>query len=381
MPKRGENIYKRKDGRWEGRIRRGDSMTGRSYQSIYGKSYREVKDKMYFLRQDSGRELNGGNNTNYTITEASQLWMKSQAAYWKAGTYSAYQQMLHKYIIPYMGHISIRQITDRTMLEFVEKVNQHGDSKALSGNYMFQICAMIRRIMIYMNKQYDNSLTIPRNPIAAKRTHNIILPSDTSLSVLEDYLCRHCDNDTCLGILIALHTGIRIGELSALIWKDIDLEEEILYVRRNILRVRKNNRNETEESATQVIEQKPKSSDSVRIIPLPPSLMPMLKKYRKEESDYVICGVKSTWAEPRTIQYRFESILKNCQIEYFNFHMLRHVFATRCVAIGMDVKSLSEILGHSNIQMTLNLYVHSTIQQKRMLMQQYDSVIHNAGED
>lgn len=376
MPKRGENIYKRKDGRWEGRIRRGDTMTGRTYKSVYGKSYREVKDKMFILRQNSGWEVNPGKKGNYTIAEASQLWMKSQEAYWKAGTYSAYQQMLHKYIIPYIGHINIRQVTDRTMLEFAQKVNQQEDSKVLSGNYMFQICALIRRIMIYMNKQYDDSIIIPENPIAAKRTHNIILPSDTSLSVLEDYLCCHCDNDTCLGILIALHTGIRIGELSALVWKDIDLEEGILYVRRNMLRVHKNNQDETEESATQIIEQKPKSSDSVRIIPLPPSLMPVLKKYRKNESDYVICGVKSPWAEPRTIQYRFESILKNCQIEYFNFHMLRHVFATRCVAIGLDVKSLSEILGHSNIQMTLNLYVHSTIQQKRLLMQQYDSVIH-----
>lgn len=376
MPKRGENIYKRKDGRWEGRINRSDNMARRSYKSVYGKSYREVKDKMFLLRQASGREVNEGNKGNYTIAEASQLWIKSQAAYWKAGTYSAYQQMLHKYIIPYMGNINIRQITDITMLEFVEKVNQQEDTKVLSGNYMFQICAMIRRIMIYMNKQYGDSIIIPRNPIAAKKAHNIILPSDTSLITLEDYLYRHRDNDTCLGILIALHTGIRIGELSALIWKDIDLEEGILYVRRNMLRVHKNNQDETEESATQIIEQKPKSSDSVRIIPLPPSLMPILKKYRKNDSDYVICGVKSPWAEPRTIQYRFESILKNCQIEHFNFHMLRHVFATRCVAIGLDVKSLSEILGHSNIQMTLNLYVHSTIQQKRLLMQQYDSVIH-----
>lgn len=375
MPRRGENIYKRKDGRWEGRIRKGNAG-GRSYQSVYGKSYREVKDKMNFLRQDSAIEENGGNKENCTMAEASQLWIKSQEAYWKAGTCSAYRQILHKYIIPYMGHINIRQVTDRTMLEFVERVNQQENSIMLSGNYMFQICAVIRRIMIYMNKQYDGSIMVPDNPIAAKKSHNIILPSDASLSVLEDYLRSHCDNDTCLGILIALHTGIRIGELSALTWKDIDLDDGIVYVRKNMLRVHKNDWGQTEENATQIIEQQPKSSDSVRIIPLPPSLMPILKKYRKDASDYVICGARSPWAEPRTIQYRFESILKNCQIEYFNFHMLRHVFATRCVAIGLDVKSLSEILGHSNIQMTLNLYVHSTIQQKRLLMQQYDSIVH-----
>lgn len=379
MARRGENIYKRKDGRWEGRIRRNTAIGGRAYQSVYGKSYREVKDKMYCVKQEIKEEEARRSREDYTMSEASQIWMKAQAVYWKAGTYSAYRQILQKYIIPYMGQISIRQITDRTMMEFATQVNQK-EAGTLSGNYMFQICAMVRRIMIYMNKQYDGSISIPGNPVTVKKSRPIILPCDTSMSRLEDYLYDHCENDTCLGILIALHTGIRIGELSALLWKDIDLEEGILYVRRNMLRVSGGSSTKMDKDAegknTRIIEQEPKSRDSARIIPLPPSLIPVLKKYRKSESDYVVCGVKNPWAEPRTIQYRFENILKNCQIEYFNFHMLRHVFATRCVAIGLDVKSLSEILGHSNIQMTLNLYVHSTVQQKRLLMQQYDSVIH-----
>lgn len=378
MPKRGENIYKRKDGRWEGRIRRNTAVGGRSYQSVYGKSYREVKDKMYHVRQKNREEAERREKESYTMSEAAQLWMESQEIYWKAGTYSVYQQMLQKYIIPYMGHISIRQVTDRTLLDFVGHISHQVDAKALSGNYMFQICALIRRVMTYMKKQYDGGIIIPGNPVSIRKSHPIMLPSDTSLSLLEEYLYSHCENDTCLGILIALHTGIRIGELSALRWKDIDLEERILYVKRNMIRVSRGGSTETDtdEKSTQIIEQEPKSRDSVRLIPLPPSLVPVLKKYRRNEEDYVIGGVKSSWAEPRTIQYRFENILKSCQIEYFNFHMLRHVFATRCVAMGLDVKSLSEILGHSNIQMTLNLYVHSTIQQKRLLMQQYDSVLH-----
>ena len=128
----------------------------------------------------------------------------------------------------------------------------------------------------------------------------------------------------------------------------------------------------TKRNITHIIEQVPKTSDSFRTIPIPPQLIPLLQIYKKESSMYVISGTKTPWAEPRTIQYRFMNILKKCKIDYFNFHMLRHAFATRCVAMGLDVKSLSEILGHSNIQITLNLYVHSTIQQKKQFMKQYE---------
>lgn len=371
MPKRGENIYKRKDGRWEGRIRKHFEDGTKSYQSVYGRSYREVKEKMHLFMQE-GQSL--GNNRQ-TLKEAAELWIQSQSSYWKEGTYTSYRQILDKYVIPYLGNIPVRQITNRMLFDFATDLKQR--ENALSRNYVFQICALIRRVMRYLNKQYDADLGIPENPVGREQFPRMFLPSETVLQILSDYLYANSDDDTCLGILIALHTGIRVGELSGLTWKDIDLEEEILYIRRNLLRVHKNNEPNTNGNVTKVVSQKPKSSDSVRIIPLPPGLLPVLREHKKEDASYVVSGVKAAWAEPRTIQYRFEKILEKCQIEYFNFHMLRHAFATRCVSMGVDVKSLSEILGHSNIQLTLNLYVHSTIQQKRMLMQQYDFVIHS----
>lgn len=372
MPKRGENIYRRKDGRWEGRIWKCTASKKKTYQSVYGKSYREVKDKMYQLRQQARPE----NQSVHTLSEAAEIWMMSQSVYWKAGTYSAYKRMLQKHIIPYLGNKLINEITNQTLSEFVEKINREQEEGPLSRNYMFQICSMVRRIMIYMSKQYGDGLTIPVNPVNKEQACHVLLPNESTLMTLEKYLYENADQDTCIGILLALHTGIRIGELSALTWRDIDLEEGILYIRRNILRVYVENEEAEKAAITQVVEQKPKSSDSVRVIPLPSCLLTPLRDYRKDESAYVISGVKAAWAEPRTIQYRFRNILKQCQIEYFNFHMLRHVFASRCVSMGLDVKSLSEILGHSSIQLTLNLYVHSSLQQKRMLMQQYDSILH-----
>ncbi len=371
MPKRGENIYKRKDGRWEGRIRKQFEDGARGYQSVYGRSYREVKEKMHTIIQDGPSQ----GKCRQTLQEATELWIESQSSYWKAGTYTSYRQILDKYVIPRLGKKPVRQITNRTLYDFAADLKQSDDT--LSRNYIFQICALTRRIMRYLNKQYDADLSIPENPVGREQFPRMFLPSEKALQILSDYLCANSDDDTCLGILIALHTGIRVGELSGLTWKDIDLEEEILYIRRNLLRVHRSGETRTNANVTKVVAQKPKSSDSVRIIPLPPGLIPVLRQHQKEGSAYVVSGVKAAWAEPRTIQYRFGKILQKCQIEYFNFHMLRHAFATRCVSMGVDVKSLSEILGHSNIQLTLNLYVHSTIQQKRLLMQQYDFAIHS----
>ncbi len=114
--------------------------------------------------------------------------------------------------------------------------------------------------------------------------------------------------------------------------------------------------------------QAPKTATSLRRIPIPDTLFSLLKENRQPPAHYLIAGRQHAFAETRTVQYRFASILKKCGIAHFKFHMLRHYFASLCIRRGFDVKSLSEILGHSNVQITLNLYVHSTMQQKRVLM-------------
>lgn len=317
-----------------------------------------------------------------TLADAAYLWMQSQKPYWKPGTCSVYSHLLTKYILPYWGGTRISKITEKSMDDFASYLASRPDGHCLSRTYISQICATVRRIMTYMNKKYHYGVTVPGNPVTKGHPRQVILPDTRSLIILEKYLSDHCEQDTCLGILIAFHTGIRIGELSALTWKDINIEEELIYIRKNLLRVKdKDAYLSPEKSVTQIIEQSPKTSDSSRIIPIPSKLIPFLQKYKKENELYVVSGVKNPWAEPRTIQYRFKNILQKCGVNYFNFHMLRHAFATRCVAMGLDIKSLSEILGHSNIQITLSLYVHSTTQQKKQLMQQYSSFFQNVSHD
>lgn len=311
----------------------------------------------------------------YTLSEAAELWVQSPKNYWKPGTYTVYMQRLTKYILPFFGSMKLTKITEKTMDRFISYLETQTKNAPLSENYISQLCGTVRRIMIYMEKKYHYSISIPCNPVTKKHSRQIILPNAASFDKLEHYLLIHCKEDTCLGILIAFHTGIRIGELSALTWHDIDLNEGLIYIRKNILRVKDRNALESpEHRMTQIVKQSPKTSDSSRAVPLPEKLIILLRQYQKEAAAYVISGVKNPWAEPRTIQYRFKNILKKCGIEYFNFHMLRHAFASRCVSMGLDVKSLSEILGHSSIQITLNLYVHTTIQQKKLFMCQYNSL-------
>lgn len=313
-----------------------------------------------------------------TLSDAAHLWMQSQKTYWKPGTYSVYSHLLMKYILPYWGKIKINKITETSMDNFAFYLSTQPQEHHLSRTYISQICATVRRILSYMNKKYHYGIAIPDNPVAKGHSRQIVLPDAGSLALLEKYLSDHCEEDTCLGILIAFHTGIRIGELSALTWNDINIEEELIYIRKNLLRVKdKEALHSPGKKMTQIIEQSPKTSDSSRIIPIPSKLIPYLRKYKKPNELYIVSGVRYPWAEPRTIQYRFKNILQKCGIDYFNFHMLRHAFATRCVAMGLDIKSLSEILGHSNIQITLSLYVHSNTQQKKQLMKQYDSFFQN----
>lgn len=364
MPRHGANIYRRKDRRWEGRIETGKYVNGkRRYRSVYGKTYAEVKKRMETLRAEIALSKEG---RQYTMEEALDIWMKERGAYWKKTTYATYSHMTSKYILPFLGETTLECIDEGRMEEFLLDIQKE---KELSIRYLRSICAVVLRTMNHMKKRHHYKIEVPENPLSPGKQGERAIPRERDLAILEQYLMEQAvsGEETCLGILTALYTGLRIGEICALTWEDIDLRDAVIHVRRNLQRVKicdgqKNN--------TVILLQTPKSESSCRTIPIPPVLMPLLKKQVKKPDCYLIRGRRSPWAEPRTLQYRFVGILKACGLERFNFHMLRHAFATRCIAEGFDVKSLSEILGHSSIQITLNLYIHSSMQRKRQLMGQ-----------
>ena len=165
------------------------------------------------------------------------------------------------------------------------------------------------------------------------------------------------------GILICAFTGIRIGELCALTWGDFSFEKKILHVHKTMQRLQ----TPDGDSKTTILITKPKSKCSIRDIPIPEVILPYLDTLGTADA-FILSGSSESYVEPRTMQNHFKRILRQCNIEDINFHALRHTFATRCVELGFDIKSLSEILGHANVNITLNRYVHPSMNLKQQNM-------------
>ena len=182
--------------------------------------------------------------------------------------------------------------------------------------------------------------------------------SECEQNRLIEYLLNEMDIYR-FGTLMALYTGIRIGELCALLWDDIT--DSFMVINKTMQRLK------SEEGGTAVVVDSPKSESSKRIIPLPDFLLPYVQQFRKH-SGYVIDGGKSGHSEPRVMQQKFRRFAKEVGLEEVTFHTLRHTFATRCVEAGFDVKTLSQILGHADVKTTLNRYVHPSFELKQKNM-------------
>ena len=177
--------------------------------------------------------------------------------------------------------------------------------------------------------------------------------------------------DSCkFGVLIAMATGLRIGELCALKWKDISLKENYIYVNKTMQRIKNIY---SDNPKTIIIEDSPKSSTSNRKIPIPANLITLFKQFRQNDDCYLLTGRSDKFVEPRSLERKFRKYIKNAGIEKANFHMLRHTFATMCIEGGFEIKCLSEILGHSGSQITLDRYVHSSFDLKKSWIDKFSN--------
>ncbi len=356
MARRGENIYKRKDGRWEGRYRNGIKPDGKTrYSSVYGKTYSEVK---VILTTKRAEQKSDCLKCHFIFKELSDLWLESIAYSIKESTYCNYSMKLEKHILPYFGAFRYEKLTVKIFNDFIaEKL-----SSGLSARYVSDICRVIKSITKFARQKLNCSdkaelLSLPK---CEKKERKILM--ETQQNVLTSYLTDNVSPSN-LGILISAVTGMRIGELCALKWSDIDLEKRIITVSKTMQRIK----NTGGKTATKIVVTPPKSKTSVREIPIPDVLFSYLVPMRKDDDCYVLTGEKF-FSEPRTMQYRFKAVLNKLCLPQVNFHALRHMFATKCVDIGVDVKTLSEILGHCSVEITLNRYVHSSMERKRNCM-------------
>lgn len=371
MPKKGENIYKRKDGRWEGRYIKCHDKSGKAkYGYVYGKSYREAKQKQHnaMVKLKDSFESKNQQCISYqsNIKALSDAWLSSIKPQIKPSTFNKYNNLLASYILPHLGDVNIHGFAVDKLYECCNYLLQKGGKKGtgLSAKTVSDALSLIRRIVCYADSRGYSSLCTGRELSINQPSKEINVLTQTEQDILARYLYDH-QSERNLGILLCLFTGLRIGELCALEWSDISLENGTIYIHQNIQRIQIK---ENDGRKTEVVITTPKSRCSIRMIPIPDFIISVLKNADIERKGYLLTGSK-TYLEPRTMENHFHKILEVLSIRKVNFHTLRHTFATRCIEVGFDIKSLSEILGHANVNITLNRYVHPSFQLKKENME------------
>lgn len=363
MARHGENIRKRIDGRWEGRYKVFDESKGKYiYRSVYGKDYEDAKEKLSEVR--FGLVCRGGTDRRKTVeTRAANAVLFSQAGWeWlseverrrKYSTYMKYNTIYRTRLADVIG--SCRLSSDMAQ-ELREKIFDHLSEKGLSESLQKSVICVVNQILAFADRHYQVGVSKLKRPPIKARKKTVVTLSRAEQAALLGYIYGQMDKYRS-AVLLCLYTGLRLGELCALRWTDIDLEGKTLTVNRTVQRIAVPGHI----TKTILLETAPKSESSKRTVPLTPELLDILFRLRGGQP-YVFGGEKLL--EPRTMQYHFKKILRETGVEGKTFHTLRHTFATNCVENGMDVKSLSELLGHSDVKITLNLYVHPTMDSKR----------------
>ncbi len=377
MPRRGEHIHKRKDGRWEGRYKNGVNNYGKTiYTSVYGKTYTEVKSKLSACKlKDINEITNNDIIKEWTLKEAILLWHEANKIKHKGSTELKYESLIEKHILPELGKMKLSSITPVVLNNYMDKKLTNGridKQGGLSPSYVRSIMLIITEVLDYAaSEQMCKPIRNPiHKPTIQKKELKVL--EELEQHKLEIELIRKMDS-TRLGILLSLYTGLRIGEVCALKWNDIDLDKKVIHVRSTIVRVR--NRNVEGSFVTMLVVDKPKTKSSLRDIPISSNLMPILVSMQPSIQSIYVVSNTNKFMSPRTYEYRFHRILDLCGISSINYHILRHTFATRCIEAGVDVKSLSEILGHSNVSITLNTYVHSSIELKRTQLEKLSFIL------
>lgn len=369
MPKRGENIHKRKDGRWEGRIKKKNVSTDKlQYSSVYGKSYSEVKEKV--LQEKIKIYLSDEmNSSNYKFSQVLNMWFRVNRLKFKGATEHKYDYLIQHHILPDLGELNISDITVLVLQDFMEQKLESGrlDKKGgLSKSYVRVIMIIILSALRYAvaeNLCEPLKTTIYKPSIEKKELQIFSLNEQKAF---EAYLLQNLTPSN-LGILLSLFAGLRIGEVCALKWEDIDLQNQIIHIRSTVTRVKNPDNNSDVKTLTLI--DIPKTKASIRDIPIHSSLTSILANMKRNPLSMYVVSEDNSFLCPRTYEYRYHQALKKSGINKYNYHMLRHTFATRCIEAGMDVKTLSELLGHANVSITLNTYVHSSMEQKRKQME------------
>lgn len=319
------------------------------------------------------------NHGNLCFAEITKMWLLAEKAKTKESTYARYSMIISNHINPLIGEYSLKNVGRQQIDALIQYLLSDGrtDQKGgLSEKTVSDILVVIKSVLSYA-EQIGISTAPPVSSISIRTKCKSVdvLDEEEEIKLLT-FLYQDMDLYK-LGIMISLFTGIRIGELCALKWENVVIEKRIIKIEQTIQRIMDVN---SHDHRTKIIITEPKSASSLRVVPIPPILHDTLKKFSASPQAYILTG-KINYAEPRIMQYHFHNYLKDAGIRRTNFHTLRHTFATRCIESGMDIKCVSEILGHSTVNMTLNRYVHTSLNLKiseiEKLSRRYENTVVN----
>ena len=384
------SIRKRKNGTWEGRYTIGYDAHGRQKQlSVYGKTRAEVARK---LNEKTAAIQNGTYiiPRDHTLLEWLENWLTTYA-YIKvrASTYASYQAYINNHIAPYIGGVKLQKLTTEQLQLFFNEKAKNGRLDGKGGLSPKTIRNMYNMLHEALQQAVINKI------LSINVSEGVVLPSKEEKEIIvfkpeEQRAIIEAARKDRLGFAIELdfYTGLRLGELCALKWSDIDLAAKEFRVRRTLQRVQKKTSDiKAKGNRTQIVEGAPKTKKGNRVIPLTDTMLQKLLVHRARQlfekqrlgraysdNGYVFANEFGGLIEPNYLRKVYMRILEDAKVPFHHFHTIRHTFATRAIENDMPVKVVSEILGHSSVQLTMDLYCHPSVSAKRNVLEKMENL-------
>lgn len=303
------------------------------------------------------------NTENEKINSICYEWLEIKKLSIKYSSYIKYKKIITMYLFPFFEKNEVENVNEVQIAKFFLNLT---NEKKLSASTLHSIKNVFSSIYIYGEQKYKLKhidFAIVKIPSSKKSSKTLSKEEENALS---NYCFSHF-NSTAIAILLGLYAGLRIGEICALQWKDIDFKQELVIISKTAQRLQCES---DTKSKTKLMLLPPKTLSSNRYVIIPEFLNDYLNNYstflniQDDNLNYYLLSNSLDLIEPRTIQRRFEKICEELGFKS-NFHALRHTYATNCIKLGIDVKTVSEMLGHSNVSTTLNRYVHPSLEYKK----------------
>ncbi|MCL2107228.1 MAG: site-specific integrase [Oscillospiraceae bacterium] len=371
MARRGENIYHRKDGRWEGRYIKGRKPNGQPrFGSVYGHSYNEVKKRLIPLKAAYCAQASSVRSTmpfrDFLLTRLAE----QRVSQIKASSYDSYFRIVHNHILPALGDYPMHRVTQQLVRKFLCELHSSGLADGTVRNIYRYLCSAVKSAVKSGAMAHDICADITLPKAKGKDIHALSLTEQQHLERTVMKTLRESKSRQGVEVMLALYTGMRVGEICALRWADVDFDSGVIRVSHTLQRLTLHGG----DAKTAVRLGTPKSDSSQRKIPMSAQLTGLLRDLSAgATSEFVVAG-RGEFVEPRVVQYRFERMLERARLPHVGFHALRHSFATRCMELNVDVTTISKLLGHSSVKLTLDIYTDSLLEQRRAAIRKLDSL-------